>query len=124
MTDTAPVLVPAETLSAVRALYDQGLYLQAYHVAEQAGPLRRWSGAAARVLAGRLAGNLGGARLAACHFILAWRHEPTHAEACWFYANSLADLHGPYKAWRFLQSQKELVHASREHESHWYSLHA
>ena len=47
---------------------------------ESSPPLRGprawlWTGTRARILAGRLAGNLGGPRLGEWHFIRAWRHD-------------------------------------------------
>src|SRR5688500_5457107 len=90
-------------LADVRAGYEQGLYLQAYARAEALAPLRAWRGTSARVLAGRIAANLGGARLADWHFVRAWRADPHHAEALWYYANYLASQRGPWRAWRFLK---------------------
>ena len=61
----APVsfAIPDSQLGDVRALYEQGLYLQAYHKATQIAPLSKWRGPSARILAGRLAWSLGGGRL-------------------------------------------------------------
>jgi tetratricopeptide (TPR) repeat protein len=118
------ILVSPEQLPAVQALYDQGLYLQAYRATEGIGPLARWSGTAARLLAGRLAGNLGGGRLGTWHFIRAWRADPLHHHACWYYANHLADTRGPWKAWQYLQQRGDMPEASLENQSHWCSLHA
>src|SRR5262245_30480336 len=54
-----PCRVPSDLLEDVRALYDRGLYLQAYRAAQPLGPLREWPGTGGLVLAGRLANNLG-----------------------------------------------------------------
>src|SRR5262245_6219096 len=118
----AGVSVSPGQLAPVQALYDQGLYLQAYRAAEAIAPLARWSGAAARLLAGRLAGNLGGGRLGTLHFIRAWREEPLHPQACWYYANYIADTRGPWKAWQYIQQRGDMPEASLENRSHWYTL--
>lgn len=122
--DSTPVFVPAERLEPVSALYKEGLYLQAYRVAEEMAPLRRWTGTAARVLAGRLAGNLGGLRPAYVHFLRAWRADPQDARACCFYARYLADRYGPWRGWQFLKQRGDIPEASAEDRSHWYTLHA
>ena len=66
-------------LDRIRELYNSGLYLQAYEVAKKYGPFSRWQGTAARVLAGRLAGNLGARRLASALHLRAGRRDPADA---------------------------------------------
>ena len=51
-------LAPAD-LARIRDLYSQGYYRQAYDVAAGIGPIRQWSGTAARLIGGRLAIQLG-----------------------------------------------------------------
>jgi hypothetical protein len=51
--------IEATHLERVFDLYAQGLCLQAYRYTEQLGPLHEWSGTEARIMGGRLAGNLG-----------------------------------------------------------------
>ncbi|HYP64549.1 MAG TPA: C39 family peptidase, partial [Acidocella sp.] len=105
-------------------IYDKGLYLQAYQQAETISPLPRWTGTRARILAGRLAGNLGGPRLGEWHFIRAWRTDRSDPEASWFYGRYLLDAHGPWKALQFVKSQGTFPEASIEIRSYWLSLHA
>ena len=62
VTEPQGVISP-EQRQAVFALYDQGLYLQAYELARSFAPLHEWRGTDARILAGRMAGNLGSQRL-------------------------------------------------------------
>jgi tetratricopeptide (TPR) repeat protein len=111
-------------LDRILNLYDRGLCLQAYAAAQAMAPLQKWTGAAARVLAGRLAGNLGAPRLASWHFLRAWRSDPTHPDACWYYARQILDRRGPLAAWNFMKRRGELAGASVESRSHWLSLHA
>ena len=51
-----------EVLECVRTLHEKGLTLRAYEAAQRLGPLETWRGASAKVLAGRMAIHLGGAR--------------------------------------------------------------
>src|SRR5688572_24864092 len=76
-------------LKEVADLYHRGLYLQAYRKSEAIGPLANWTETPALVLAGRLAGNLGGYRLAVSLHHRAWRNDPADAEASYFYAHAL-----------------------------------
>src|SRR5689334_21228238 len=84
-------------------LYEEGLYLQAYRLGQQIGPLEEWPGAAGRVRAGRLARNLGGARLARQLFHQARREEPTDPAARYYWVWSILERRGPYRAWRLLR---------------------
>ena len=55
--------IPSADLTRIRELYGQGRYRQALAAAEPFGPIRGWSGPAARLLGGRLAIQLGGPKL-------------------------------------------------------------
>src|SRR5690242_3619449 len=93
---------PAD-LAEVRDLYLRGLCLQAYERAKVIGPLHRWRGAEARVLAGRLAMNLGAPRQGSWHHVHAFREDPADPEAGYYYARVLLERRGPLRAWGFLQ---------------------
>jgi tetratricopeptide (TPR) repeat protein len=116
-------LITPEQRQAVFALYDQGLYLQAYQLGQSYAPLKDWRGTEARILAGRMAGNLGSGRLADWHFIHAYRQDPDHPDACWYFANYLAGRRGPLPAWQFLRRVGDLAGASLESRAHWLALH-
>jgi len=62
-----------ETLRQVEDLYEQGRYLSAFDAGRALGPLSTWPGTEGRILAGRLAANLGAPRLAQALCRLAWR---------------------------------------------------
>ena len=126
MNEVAPradVPVPPEQLRRILSFYDDGLYLQAFQATREVGPLDQWRGADARVLAGRLAGNLGAPRLGDWHFLHAWRSDRNHPDALWFYARTLLGLRGPLAAWKFVSGQKFPANAPAKSLSHWYSLH-
>jgi tetratricopeptide (TPR) repeat protein len=118
------ILPSAAELLEVRDLYCRGLYLQAYHRAQQIGPLAQWRGAAGRVLAGRLAGNLGAWRLGYLLHGLAWREEPADPEARYYCARFVLSRRGPWAAWCFLQESGGLPAAPGEVHADWLALHA
>ena len=120
----APVAPAAADLKAILDLYRQGLCLRAYRRAEALGPLRCWSGAAARVLAGRLAINLGAPRLAFRMHLRGWREDRGDAEACYYHARALLERRGPLTAWRFLRKQGDLPDAPADVRSDWLAFHA
>jgi tetratricopeptide (TPR) repeat protein len=122
-TEPTTAFLTAEQRRAVFDLYDQGLYLQAFRLGESFAPLRCWRGTEARILAGRMTGNLGSQRLGDWHFIHAYRGDPTHPDACWYFANFLAGRKGPLPAWRFLRKVGALDGAPPESRSHWLALH-
>lgn len=111
-------------LQEVRQLLSRGWYLRAYRLAVQAGPLHRWRGAAARVLAGRLAMQLGAPRLGFWHHLRAWREEPDHAEAAYYYARALLERQGLLRTWYFLRRLGELPDAPPPLRADWLALHA
>jgi tetratricopeptide (TPR) repeat protein len=105
-------IVPSEDRTRIEDLYNSGLYLQAYRAASAFGDLRHWRGAAARVLAGRLAGNLGGRRLAGVLFYLAWREHPDHPQAQYFGLSELMQRRGPLATWEHLRDADDAENLS------------
>src|ERR1051325_281942 len=117
------VRVSPEHYQAIFKLYDAGLYLQAYRLAEQLGPLKHWRGTQARILAGRMAGNLGSTRMADWHFVHAWRKDRNHAEALWFFGRYLLAARGPLAAWTFVLGRQFPAAGPKDLRSHWCSQH-
>ena len=115
------IRVSAEQRAPIFKLYDEGQYLQAYRLAEAIGPLHCWRGTEARILAGRLAGNLGSLRLADWHFAQAWRSDRRHPEAIWYFARYLLGACGPLAAWKFTQAHTFPEDAPKDLQSHWCS---
>jgi hypothetical protein len=93
------VVVAAEVRAAVLAAYEAGRYLDAHAVAVAAAPLHQWGGAAARVLAARLAARLGGDRLSAMLAATAWREAPRLAVALLYRAYQIWPERGPLAVW-------------------------
>src|SRR5262245_31713873 len=92
--------------------------------AQPLGPLTSWRGTAARVLAGRLAGNLGGGRLATALHFQAWRSDRTEPEACYYHGYNLLMRRGALRAWRYLRQVGPLDDAPPVVRSHWLAMHA
>lgn len=120
----ADVLVLPDQRERVFKLYDDGQYLQAYRLTESVGPLASWRGTEARILAARLAANLGSMRLADWHFVHAWRSDRRHPEAMWFFARYLLASRGPLAAWKFVNEHSIPADARQDLQSHWCSQRA
>lgn len=114
-----------EQLDTLRELYERGLCLQALQAAEEVAPLREWTTVPGRVMAGRLAANLGAPRLCSWLQAQAYRSDRTHPEAIYFYARGLMDRKGPLRAWEFVRSQRGIFRPdSAEREAEWLAFHA
>lgn len=104
-------------------LYERGLYLQAYQATLPWGPVTTWRGTRATILGGRLASNLGGARLSNWLMRQAWRRDPDDADARYYYAYTLWRLRGPYFAGQWIARRPNLPNeASPDTRSSWLAL--
>jgi tetratricopeptide (TPR) repeat protein len=99
--------VAPEQLAQVEGPYQQGLFVQAYEVAQRLGPLASWSGTEAVLMAGRLAEQLGNSVLARWLIRRAQRSDPCHAKARYYHARYLARRRGPFAAWRWMHETGE-----------------
>lgn len=123
----APVLESSApdtaVLAEIRDRYQRGFYVQAYELTLPYGPLRTWRGAEARVLAGRLAMNLGAPRLGAWLFFQARREDPQLPETAYYFATTLVQRRGPLAAWAFVQRVGGLPAAPPGLHADWLALH-
>jgi tetratricopeptide (TPR) repeat protein len=117
----APDVRESPQLAEVRALYERSLCLQALRAAEQIAPLRQWRGVVGRILAARLAMNLGAPRLAKAMIWRAWREHPDDPDAAYYRGRDVLEKLGPLPAWEFVQRVGTLDHASAEKRADWYS---
>jgi tetratricopeptide (TPR) repeat protein len=101
--------IAAADLARILDLYTRGLYVQAYHLGASFAPMAQWSGTAARLLAGRLARQLGAPRLSRWQMIRAYRGQPTHPEAIYYHARYFLEKHNLLAAWRFLRDERDVV---------------
>ncbi|MGE3803072.1 MAG: tetratricopeptide repeat protein [Gemmataceae bacterium] len=109
-------------LSGVHELYTQGLCLQAYRAGEKIKPLRAWRGAD-RILAGRIAYNLGAPKFAVVAHRRAYREAPHEHETRYYHARALLERCGPLRAWRFLRETGELPEAEPWVRADWLAFH-
>jgi tetratricopeptide (TPR) repeat protein len=89
-------------LEPIQALYDQGLFQQAFQAASSVGPLQSWRGAHGRILSGRLARHLGGTKFGIRQILRAWRHDPADWQARSAFLWMLSSLRGPVAIWQRL----------------------
>ena len=114
----------ASRLEQIQRLYDEGMYVQAYEVGKPWGKLTDWPGTDGKILAARLAVNLGSSSLSNWLVRCAYRASPEHDEARYFYGNYLARHGGWWKTWRWLRRQPEMsASTSDDIRSSWYALH-
>ena len=117
--------IAASDLARILDLYTSGLYVQAYRLGASVAPLKDWEGTAARLLAGRLARQIGSPRLSRWHMIRAYRGQPTHPEAIYYHARYYLERHNLLKSWRFLREREDAARdAAPELRADLYSLHA
>jgi cellulose synthase operon protein C len=119
----AMTIVP-DQLHRILDLYEQGLYVQAYAISQELGPLAEWHGTDARLVAGRLAAQVGAPRLARRLHRLAWREDRAHPEACYYRARARLEHSGPLAAWEFLRRRGDLPEAPVDLRGNWLALRA
>ncbi|WP_422931118.1 C39 family peptidase [Singulisphaera sp. PoT] len=115
-------IAPAD-LDRIREIYESGLYLQAFEESKAWGPLETWEGTPALILAGRLAMNLGGPKLAERLHTRAWRLGRNDFDACFYRALSILGKKGPYATWRFLKRSGPFEGISDSSRADWSALH-
>ncbi len=114
----------ATALAKVQALYDQGLYVSALEAGQELGELRHWRGTRERVLAGRLAYNLGAPQLGRVLHRLAHRDDPGDPEAIYFATSALIDARGLLDGWEFMSRHRDLEGADDFTRADWFALRA
>ncbi len=117
-------IIAPDKLAEIQALYDRGLYLQAHRASLPFGDYRHWSGTQARLLAGRLATNLGGHQL--CHILhwLAWRENKTDPDLIAYRCHSILERRGPLAAYEFLERFPAVESSDHEARLHWLTTRA
>ncbi|MBI4602826.1 MAG: tetratricopeptide repeat protein, partial [Planctomycetes bacterium] len=113
---------PAPELARLTDLHERGLCLQAYRAGLAFGSLPEWRGTDARVLAGRLARNLGAPRLGEALILRARRQDPGHPAARYYGAYAVLGRGGPLEAWGHLRDSPELEGASPHLRADWCAL--
>jgi len=101
-------------LARVSELYQRGKYLDALRASEPLGPPAQWPGTRGRVLAGRLANNLGAPRLGRVLHLLAHRNAPEDWDARYFYIWARFMRRGPLVAWKKMEDFGEPTEDARD----------
>lgn len=126
--DTPLFTIPSEqqtVMDRVLQLYEQGKYIQAYRSSGDLGPLGKWPGAPGRLLAGRLAGNLGRRGWSVALMKLAGREYPNDPRAVYFSTSAFLETHGPLLCWRRMKSTAFPVEGvDDDTHASWLGLHA
>ncbi len=123
-TPTPAVDIASGDIAAIKELYQQGRYRAAFDRGREFGPLRGWAGPAARLIAGRLAMQLGAPRLGRQLHILAYRESPAYPEAVYYHARYRLEHFGPFAGWYFQRNHTDWGEASPELRADWLALQA
>ncbi|MCE9555187.1 MAG: tetratricopeptide repeat protein, partial [Planctomycetes bacterium] len=122
MSTTEEPIVAAEVLQEVDARYQAGQYLSAYEAGTALGPLSAWAGTQGRLLAGRLATNLGSPRLGQALVRLAWRNDRESLYAGYFHTLVMFRSWGPLRTWKTLRSLGDYASANESLRADWHGL--
>jgi cellulose synthase operon protein C len=115
--------IPVEIIQHVQALYDRGLHLQAYQAAIATAPLNQWRGTAARILAGRIALQVGGQRRGYAYHLWAWHGEKSATTAA-YYGRFLVARRGLLIAWEFARTIADWPEATDRERAEWWAFRA
>ena len=111
------------TLQDVQRYYDRGRYVEGHAAAVQAfGPLETWQGPEARILAMRLASNLGAGRLATSWCWRTWRAHPDHPLVQYYATRGMLSRRGPWRAREAVKAIGELRTDDRILRADWLAL--
>jgi tetratricopeptide (TPR) repeat protein len=110
-------------LAEIQGYYDRGLYVQG-HAAGTAlfGPINTWQGPEARILATRLASNLGAGRTATSWLWRTWREYPDHPLVQYYVIRSFASRRGPWQARNHYEQIGELKTDDRILRADWMAF--
>ncbi len=98
------VTLAASQLKEVEDLYTAGLMIQACEAALRAGPLEAWESPAAKIMAARIARNVGAPSLARSLIRLAFREQPKDPQAIYYRSAEIMERRGPFAAWEFTRA--------------------
>lgn len=107
--DAARVTLDQQMLDEAQRLYDDGRYVDAYHLTRQAGPMELWWGAKAQTFAFRLSSNIGASRLGKLMICRARREDPHHAATAVHFGYYLQGARGLIPCWRHCLASEEIA---------------
>src|SRR6185503_7292126 len=111
-------------LTRIQELYERGMCLQAYRLTQQFGDLAKWEETEGRVLAGRLAMNLGATKVGLRLHLRAYHHDRLSALARYYFALTVFQMRGPLATWNLLKSFGEMEDAPATVRSDSFALRA
>lgn len=118
------VTLDRAVLDEALRLYDDGQYVDAYHLTKPAGPMELWQGAEAQTFAFRLANNIGASRLGQLMICRARREDPRHAATAVHFAYYMQGARGLIPCWRHCLASEELATGQPQEIAHLKSMRA
>jgi cellulose synthase operon protein C len=118
------IIPPDSHLDRVAELYQRGLSVDAFRLAESFAPLRHWSGVRARALGGRILANVGAPRLSARLIAKSWRANRANVAAQEEYCFLVLEKRGPFVAWQFMNDMPEGRKGTEEARAHTSAIRA
>ncbi len=115
--------INSDVVQKITEIYEEGRYLDALPLLEPFHPLAQIKGTDARLIVTRMAWNLGAGRLARRLQIRAYREDPTHPAAIYYFARCKLENRGPLAAWRFLRAHRDLAGAAPDVKADWFAFH-
>lgn len=113
-----------ELVQSLKQLCERGQILDAWRQAEAFAPLHTWSGIEACGLATRIASNISANRLATRLTVRAWRTDPGHPLAQFYYGVELESRRGPLVLWRTMRRWTVKPDATAEERAELLALQA
>lgn len=114
--------IPDADVHRLAELYECGQYIQAYEHARRFGTMDRWLGTSARLIGGRLAMHLGAPRLGRRLHLRAYRHDPVHPDARYYFVWGVLEFRGPLAAWWALERFGDLADVEPEARADLFAL--
>lgn len=100
---SAPHAAVSTIWDDVEALCERAMFVQAHALGTKLGPIETWAGARAKVLAARLAANLGAPNLSRRLALAAFRRAPRDPEAIYATTFDVLETRGPLGLWQRLE---------------------
>lgn len=101
-----------ELIASVQSLYDNGLFVQAYHKAAPLGAFQTWQGTSAKILGARIASQLAADRLSDALLLRTWRADRSSPEAIYYASRVIHSTRGPLAALDMLNDSRILEEES------------
>jgi len=113
---------PTDILHQAESLYDRGEFVSAYAACAPLGKLGSWPGLQGRILAGRLAYQLGRASWGTALHQLALREYPSEPRAVYYGSLAIRSRRGPLRTWLEVRNCDLPASASAEEKADWMAF--